>query len=115
MRPLLCGEERLRVRRKTTAVVVMGAAWDLPLVRRAGEHPGAAPGLDCGYPSASQSVADTGDRTSATTGAISLARTQTPRAVTCSFERERNAHVQANHRSRARRYPGGAIFPSNPQ
>ena len=33
--------------------------------------------------SASQPVADTGDRTSATTGAISVARAQTPRTVTC--------------------------------
>src|SRR5467141_1399081 len=71
-------------------------------LRRAGEHPGADPGLDCGYPSASQPVADTGDRTSAPTGAISVAWTQTPRTVTCSFERERNSHVQANHRSRTR-------------
>jgi hypothetical protein len=48
-------------------------SFELPPVRRAGEHPGADPGLDCGYPSASQPVADTGDRTSATTGAISVA------------------------------------------
>ena len=46
---------------------------ELLLVRRAGEHPGADPGLDCGYPSAPQPVADTGDRTGATTGAISVA------------------------------------------
>jgi hypothetical protein len=46
---------------------------DLLPVRRAGEHPGADPGLDCGYPSASQPVAETRDGTGATTGAISIA------------------------------------------
>jgi hypothetical protein len=42
-------------------------------VRRADEHTGADPGYDRGCPSVSQPVADTGDRTSATAGAISVA------------------------------------------